>query len=73
MYNIFELLYFVTIIDEKGYEYTYGDLESIDVSLYEYIGNDNIIGQSKKINNKYCFSILIVKEEENYSINNLYE
>ena len=66
-------LYYITIKDEQGFEYTYGELENIDVSLYEYVGTNNIIGTAKKVNNKYCFSITISKEGKSYSVNNLYE
>lgn len=66
-------LYYVTIKDEEGLEYTYGNLVSIDVSLYSYVLSNEIIASTKKENKYFTFTITIKKNNEVYSVTNLYE
>ncbi len=61
-------LYYVTIIGENDLEYTYGGLESIDVTIYMYITSDKIIGSCPKVNDYYTFTLEIKKEDVNYNI-----
>lgn len=65
--------YFVTIKDDAGIEYTYGGIVDLNVSLYNYVLTNDIIGSAKEENNKFAYSITINKNNEFYSITKLYE
>ncbi len=52
-------LYFVTIKDEDGIEYIYGNLTNLDISLYSYVTTNKTIGTANFNNNHYSFTIEI--------------
>lgn len=60
-------LYDITIKGYDGYNYTYYNLETIDYHIYNYVGNNDIIGLSKYDDTSSCFSFLLKIEKEGVS------
>lgn len=63
-------LYYVTIKDNEGIEYIYGNLTNLDVSLYSYVTTNKTIGTAIFNNNHYSFTIEIKNGNECYSLLN---
>lgn len=60
-------LYTITIQSNDDYFYTYSNLESIDYSIYSYVGKGEIIGVAQNQNSFYTFELKIEKEGTSYS------
>jgi hypothetical protein len=58
--------YEVMIKGADSYDYVYSNLIGIDVSIYQYVTKDKIIGRSPKVNNIYRFNLQIVKDQVYY-------
>jgi hypothetical protein len=58
--------YEVTIKGADSFDYTYSNLESIDVSIYTYVTKDRIIGKAPKVSGGYGFDLMIIKDQVNY-------
>jgi hypothetical protein len=61
-----EGMYEVTIKGADSFDYTYSNLESIDVSIYTYVTKDRIIGKAPKVSGGYGFDLMIIKDQVNY-------
>lgn len=58
--------YEVMIKGIDSYDYYYSHLVGIDVSIYQYVTKDKIIGRAPKEKNQYCFSLKIMKDHLSY-------
>ena len=56
--------YNVIIQASDGIIYEYLDLESIDVNIYTYVTQGELIGKAKYLNNKYSFALKIKKDNK---------
>ena len=56
--------YNITIQASDGIIYEYLDLESIDVNIYTYVTQGELIGKAKYLNNKYSFALKIKKDNK---------
>lgn len=54
----------IVILASDGIYYEYINLESIDVNIYSYINQGEVIGKAKYINNKYTFCLKIKKDNK---------
>lgn len=66
-------VYSITIKDEKEFEYTYNGLINLDVSLYSYVLVNDVIGSVENKNNYFSYTITITKNNNFYSLLNIYE
>ena len=66
-------LYSITIKDEKEFEYTYNGLINLDVSLYSYVLVNDVIGSVENKDNYFSYTITITKNNNFYSLLNIYE
>lgn len=57
-------IYTVVVKGADGLEYTYLELESIDVSLYQYLNAKETLGKAKYQNNAYQFKLIIANKGE---------
>lgn len=57
-------IYTVVVKGADGLEYTYLELESIDVSLYRYLDAKETLGKAKYDNNNYNFKLIIENKGE---------
>ncbi len=62
-------LYSVTVLSEKGINYTYRDITNIDITIYSYIKKGTIIGGSKMVDGIYTFAVSIYNQDQIFSIN----
>ncbi|MBR6516539.1 MAG: peptidoglycan DD-metalloendopeptidase family protein [Bacilli bacterium] len=56
--------YNVIIQASDGIIYEYLELESIDVNIYTYVTQGELIGKAKYLNNKYSFALKIKKDNK---------
>lgn len=66
-------VYSITIKDEKEFEYTYNGLINLDVSLYSYVLVNDVIGSVENKDNYFSYTITITKNNNFYSLLNIYE
>lgn len=57
-------IYTIVVKGADGLEYTYLELESIDVSLYQYLNAKETLGKAKYQNNAYQFKLIIENKGE---------
>lgn len=60
-------LFDVDIKTIDDYVYKYQNVESIDVSMYQYVKSDEIIGKMPIVNSIYSFNLVITKDDKVYS------
>ena len=60
-------LYNIYIQSSDNIIYKYCNLESIDIHIYSYIKQKEVIGKSRLIDDKYQFELLIIKDNKNIS------
>ena len=66
-------VYSITIKDEKVFEYTDKGLINLDVSLYCYVLGNDVIGSVENKDNYFSYTITITKNNNFYSLLNIYE
>lgn len=57
--NYHNNVYTVVITGIDGNEYHFNNLESLDVSIYEYVKPKEIIGKAMYVDGNYCFELVI--------------
>lgn len=59
--------YTIHVQASDGIIYEYSNLESIDVNIYEYIAQKEVIAKAKYIDNQFTFELKIRKNNQYYS------